>query len=357
MANEKLIPIIDGHNDTLLNLIEPERGQGRSFFEESKIGHIDLPRARRGGFAGGFFAMFTPTHKPVETGDGAPGGVASFLGSAMVGVDHTYALSKTLAMARLLYGLEARSDGALRVVRDMDTFRWCLDRRVMAMIFHIEGAEAIDEDLDALYVLYEAGLRSLGIVWSRPNAFGHGVPFDFPGSPDSGPGLTPAGVKLVDACNELGIMIDVSHLNEKGFWDVVRHSRHPVVATHSGVHALCESPRNLTDAQMDAIRDSGGVMGINFHVGFLRGDGELDADTPLVQLVRHIDYTVDRIGIDHVALGSDFDGATIPEALGDVAGLPKLVALLRAGGYSDAELEKIGYRNWERVLDATWKDR
>lgn len=356
MTHQKLFPIIDGHNDTLLNLLEPERGQGRSFFEESETGHIDLPRARKGGFAGGFFAMFTP-NPPVKEGHSGKqkDKVASFLDSAMSQVTHEYALSKTLAMTRLMYDLEMQSEGAVRVVKDLATFQWCLKNNVMVMIPHIEGAEAIDGNLDALYVLYQAGLRSLGIVWSRPNIFGYGVPFDFPGSPDAGPGLTPAGIELVRACNELGIMIDVSHLNEKGFWDVVKHSTHPVVATHSGVHAICASPRNLTDKQMDAIKDSGGIMGINFHVGFLRADGQRDENTPLSQLVRHIDYTVERIGIEHVALGSDFDGATMPRELGDVAGLPRLTDLLLDAGYVADDIQKIGTGNWERILGATWK--
>ncbi len=356
MAQKRLFPIIDGHNDTLLNLIEPDRGEGRSFFEESEIGHIDVPRARKGGFAGGFFAMFTPNPPVKEDRAGKKKDqVSAFLDSAMTQVSHGYALSKTLAMTRLMYDLETQGNGAVRVVNDVETFRWCLQNNVMVMIPHIEGAEAIDENLDALYVLYQAGLRSLGIVWSRPNIFGYGVPFDFPGSPDSGPGLTPAGLELIRACNELGIMIDVSHLNEKGFWDVVKHSKHPVVATHSGVHAICASPRNLTGKQMDAVKDSGGLMGINFHVGFLRADGERNDDTPLSQLVRHIDYAVQRLGVEHVALGSDFDGATMPRELGDVAGLPRLINLLLASGYSESDIHKIGFENWERILKATWK--
>ena len=352
-----MIPVLDGHNDTLLNLIEPGRGQGRSFFEESELGHIDLPRAAKGGFVGGFFAMFTPTPGPGPEVNPATGKVdaQSFLDMAMKRVDHSYALAKTMAMTRLMYQLEAESGGKARVVKDLPTLESCLASKTLAMIFHIEGAEAIDAGLDALYVLYEAGLRSLGIVWSRENDFGYGVPFSFPGTPDTGPGLTDAGVALVKACNELGIMIDVSHLNEKGFWNVVKYSKHPVVATHSGAHVCCPSPRNLTNKQMDAIKDSDGIMGINFHVGFLREDGERNPDTPIDDLVKHIDYAINRIGIDRVALGSDFDGATMPAPLGDVAGLPKIFDLLRKKGYRNQEMKKIGFQNWLRVLSQTWR--
>ena len=111
------------------------------------------------------------------------------------------------------------------------------------MVLHLEGAEAIDGDLNFLEVLYAAGLRSLGPVWSRNNIFGHGVPFKFPASPDLGDGLTAAGEKLVSACNEMKILVDLSHITEKGFWDVARLSKAPLVATHSNAHALCPSPQ------------------------------------------------------------------------------------------------------------------
>src|SRR5690606_7884594 len=143
-------------------------------------------------------------------------------------------------------------------------------------LFQIEGAEAIDPDLNALEVLYQAGLRSLGITWSRPNTFASGVPFRFPSSPDTGPGLTDAGRDLVRACNELGILIDLSHLNQQGFYDVAGLSDAPLVATHSNAHVVSNTSRNLTDDQLEAIRASGGVVGLNYAVAFLRPDGSRD---------------------------------------------------------------------------------
>jgi membrane dipeptidase len=234
----------------------------------------------------------------------------------------------------------------------VDDFR---EGQVTAIV-HMEGAEPLAPDLSDLERWYERGLRSVGLVWSRPNAFAEGVPFRFPSSPDTGPGLTDAGRELVRACNRLGILVDLSHLNEAGFWDVQRISDAPLVATHSNAHALSAASRNLTDAQLDAIRDSGGVVGVNFAVGFLREDGHHDAATPVGEIVRHIDYLVSRMGIDHVAFGSDFDGATIPEELGGVAGLPKLVSALREAGYDDAAIAKLTHENWLRVLAATWHE-
>ena len=202
---------------------------------------------------------------------------------------------------------------------------------------------------------YERGLRSLGPVWSRPNAFAHGVPFAFPSSPDTGPGLTEPGKRLVAACGELGILVDLSHLNEAGFWDVAELEAGPLVASHSGAHAICPASRNLTDRQLDAIGASGGLVGIVFATPFLRPDFADDPDTPLRLIADHARHVADRIGVEHVALGSDFDGATIPAGLGDVAGLPRLIEALETGGFESDEVEAIGWRNWRRALTTWWR--
>ena len=181
-------------------------------------------------------------------------------------------------------------------------------------------------------------------------------PFRFPHSPNTGPGLTTAGKRLVQECNRLGILIDLAHLNEKGFWDVAALSSAPLVVTHADVYAICPSTRNLTDEQIDAIGKSGGVIGINFETLNTHPRSDPNPDVPLTQITRHIDYIVKRIGVDHVAFGSDFDGADMPNQLKDVAGLPKLIHLLQEQGYNQSALEKLAYKNWLRVLKATWKD-
>ena len=126
------------------------------------------------------------------------------------------------------------------------------------------------------------------------------------------------------------------------------------MATHSNAHALCAASRNLTDDQLTAIRDSAGVVGVNFAVTFLREDGMQVPDSPLTEIVRHVAYLAELIGVDHVALGSDFDGAVVPEELGGAAGLPKLAAALGEAGFDDDAVAKITHGNWLRVLDATW---
>ncbi len=348
--------IFDGHNDTLEMMYVPGKKE-RPFLEETDSGHIDLPRAKRGGFCGGLFSIFVPhpEQERQETGASASHPSSVPRPRNLEPVDFSYAHPLTKKGIESIFALEASSSGQFRVVRSIEEIREALEQDALSAVIHFEGAEALDPPLESLQSFWEDGLRSIGIVWSRKNAFGHGVSFEFPGSPDMGPGLTDAGKALVRACNRLGIMVDLSHLNEKGFWDVEKMSEAPLVATHSCVHALCPSPRNLTDKQLDAIGASGGVVGINFSVKFVRKDGEGNPDTPLSDMVRHFRYIADRIGVDHLAIGSDFDGTTVPSEIGDVAGLPKLVAALRDGGFDEEALAKIALGNWLRVLSHTWK--
>ena len=359
--------IFDGHNDTVLKFFEEQKTKAppRSFFERSQTGHIDLSRAQAGGLGGGFFAIFVPNdlkRKKKKKKDVFPGEKDNDDSAPLQyefplppRVKRPYAQKIVITMMSQLYHWVEQSDGKIKIVRNADELEHCLQNGIFAIIIHFEGAEAIDTNLDALQVFYQAGLRSLGPVWSRPTKFGNGVPFNFPATPDIGQGLTKAGKRLIKACNELGIMVDMSHLNEKGFWDVAKISDAPLVCTHSNAHACCPSPRNLTDKQLDAIAETGGVTGINYHKGFLRADGRSNKETSLTEIVRHAAYIAERIGVDHVTLGSDFDGASMPEDLKDVAGLPKLLAAFREHGFNEAEITKIAHGNWLRVLRQTWR--
>ncbi len=253
----------------------------------------------------------------------------------------------------ILMRIIRQSDGAVALCTTTAEIRAAVERNALAVVLHLEGCEAIDEDLNFLEVLVAAGLRSLGPVWSRNNIFGHGVPFQFPAGPDLGDGLTAAGEKLVSACNEMKILVDLSHITEKGFWDVARLSKAPLVATHSNAHALCPSPRNLTDRQLAAIRDSGGMVGLNFATCFLRPDGKMTTDTDVGLMVRQLDYLIEKLGEDHVGFGSDFDGAIVPAKIGSAAGLPVLIDALRQSGYPEPLLTKLGSANWLKLLERT----
>lgn len=341
-----MVAIFDGHNDALTREDHADLASGRDG------GHLDLPRMRAGGMRGGIFALFTPSagdHSGQRTfgGRGYSEPLAAPVPHAEAAADATAAAGRLAALERAGEVVVAREIADVDAARDADS--------PPAAVLHLEGAEAIDPGLEALGHWHAAGLRSLGPVWSRANAFAHGVPFAFPSSPDIGPGLSERGAALLGACAELGILVDLSHLNEAGFWDVAQLEPGPLVASHSGVHAICETSRNLTDEQLRAIGASGGLVGIVYATPFLRPDFADDPGTPLSLIAEHARYVADLIGPEHVALGSDFDGATIPAALGDAAGLPRLVDALREAGFAGAELDAVCWDNWRRVLAAWWR--
>jgi membrane dipeptidase len=342
-AASQRLPVFDGHNDVLT------RDDHAGFVHGRPNGHLDLPRMRAGGMRGGVFAVFTPSrrgrHRPLPRSDGVVEfELASTVSQRRAAAEATRAAGRLMALER---------DGELRVGRGIaDVDAAMGDDGPPVAVLHMEGAEAIDSSLEALELWYSAGLRSLGPVWSRPNAFGHGVQFVSPSSPDIGPGLTGCGRALVRRCAELGILVDLSHLNEAGFWDVARLDPGPLVASHSAAHALCAASRNLTDSQLEVIGSSGGLVGIVFASAFLRPDFAEDPATPLDLIVEHARYVADQIGVEHVALGSDFDGAVL--ALRDAAGIPELLDALAGAGFSADELAGIAWKNWRRVLAAWW---
>ena len=341
----------DGHNDVALRLFwNAATDPGAAFLSGRPGLHIDLPKAKAGALVGGFFALYSPSSTSTDYGR-MKGPVYDFPQPPMLALPDAQA--PVLAMLSLLLRVERESNGAVMICRSVAELRASIARGVFAILIHLEGADAIDDDLYFLDVLHAAGLRSLGPVWSRNTIFGHGVVSRFPGSPDCGPGLTEAGKRLVSACNRLGVVIDLSHITEQGFWDVARLSSAPLVATHSNAHSLCPSTRNLTDRQLDAIKETGGVVGLCYATSFLRPDGSMNEDTDLELMVRHCSKLIERLGEDGVAMGSDFDGCIVPKAIGSAAGLPALYEAFRRHGYDEPLLGKIGSLNWLRVLERT----
>jgi membrane dipeptidase len=348
--------IFDGHNDILSKIHGSVDPKSTSAFLGSGPGHLDFPRARRAGFAGGFFAVY-PSNPPeipsaeertVLTDDG-------YYVTFPPPLEYDYAHQSAIDMIDLLERIQEDSDGQFKIVKDITDLLKCMENEVMAAVLHLEGAEPILPSLDNLEDFYQKGMRSLGITWSRENAFGYGVPFKYPSTPDTGPGLTSTGIKLVESCNHLGILIDLAHLNEKGFWDVAEHSTGPLVSSHTAACALIPKARNLTDEQLRAIAETNGLVGLIFSVNDLDGEKKPKKNAPIDSIIRHICYIANLIGTEHIAFGSDFDGTTIPSELRDVAGFPKLIQLLKDAGFTDQELELICWKNWIRVLGDTWK--
>ena len=354
MINDQLPVIFDGHNDLLLRLhFSSHENPHLQFLKGDGEGHLDLPRMRQGGFGGGFFAIYIPSDLKLDD-------LIAEMSKPQYDVPlppeipYTQALPIALSMAADLIRIEALSEGHAKICKSSSELRACLEAGIIAMVMHMEGAEAIGEDFDGLEVLYQAGLRSLGPVWSRPTRFGHGVPFRFPASPDTGPGLTKAGKELLRLCNTKKILFDLAHLNEAGFWDVAKISDAPLIATHSNAHSVCPHTRNLTDNQLSAIRDSGGVVGLNFATSATRRDGQSLPDMPITDMLRHLDHLIAILGIEGVALGSDFDGATISNEIKDVSGLTNLRKSMRSHGFDKDTMRLLCHDNWLNVLQRTW---
>ena len=343
--------VFDGHNDVLLKIFKEGGIDKAATFALGRDGAIDLKKAKAGGFGGGFFAVYVPSQIDLDLKyqEMTKESYDLPLPDPIVWNDAVSVVAEQVAIL-----LQLEKQGSLEICRSAQDIRRAFSTGKIAAIFHIEGAEAIDPDLHMLEVLHAAGLRSIGPVWSRSTIFGNGVPFRYPSSPDIGTGLTEKGVALIKRCNELNIMIDLSHLNEAGFWDVVRNSNAPLVATHSNAHAITEHSRNLTDNQLRAIADSDGMVGLNFAAAFLRKDGKMLSNVPLSQMLKHIDHLINIVGEDRVGLGSDYDGAVVPEELSDVSALPKLRQEMKEHGYGEILIKKLCHLNWLRVLEKTW---
>ena len=349
------LPVFDGHNDIVLKIAAAGAARDRLWLQGEGAGHLDLPRMLAHGFAGGFFAVYIPSP---ETADVAA--YHSLMDSPPYDVplpaliDHKTAQPVAVEMLGHLLWMERASEGRFRWCRTVGEIRAAMAAGAVAGVIHFEGAEAIGPNLDALHLFHAMGLRSLGPVWSRPTIFGHGVPFRFPSTGDTGPGLTDLGRALVRECNALRIMLDLSHLNEAGFWDVAKLSDAPLVATHSNAHAVCASSRNLSDRQLQAIGESGGMAGLNFATSFLRPDGRESPDMTLDPVKRHIEHMLKLAGEDSVGIGSDYDGATTPRDIGGAEGLPMLITAMRDMGLGEALVQKIAHGNWLRLLERTW---
>ena len=345
----RVVPVFDGHNDLLTALRWPERSGARDPLRRSDVGHLDLPRMREGGMAGGFFSAFVPSHVAPNDFDAATDAHGRYRIEPGAPISRSDARRDVEAMIDLAHGLVTGSNGTVQIVDDASEARVTMEAGRVAIALHLEGAEAIGADLNGLDDLVAMGVRAIAPAWSRSNVFAGGVPLAFPSSPDLGSGLTQAGVELVRACDRMGVLIDVAHLTEAGFWDVLAVAEGPVVATHANAHAICPHSRNLTDRQLDALAERGGVVGLNFGTGFLAPDGSWDRTLPISILVRHLDHLVARLGVRGVALGSDFDGARTPDCVRDVRRMQAPLRAVRATGASHDDVDALAHGNWLRV--------
>lgn len=335
--------VFDGHNDTLLRCVEA--ADPVAAMRSRDDGHLDVERAREAGLAGGFFAAFAPSPEmldPVVEPD-------SYRFPVAPTPDRADARDAVYGMLALLHRAARELDG-FRVVTTPDGLDACFDGDAVGAVAHVEGAEAVAPDLSNLDFLHAAGVRSLGVVWSRPNEFGHGVPFEYPSDNDTGPGLTDAGRRLVRACEERDILVDGAHMNAATLSDTLDELSCPMAVTHTGAHAVSPHSRNLTDDQLRAVADSDGVIGVTFGATSYADEPDPRASASTADVAEHVEHIADVVGVDHVALGSDFDGAGLVDDVEDVRDVSVLLDEIRERGFDEADVEKIGGGNWRRLL-------
>jgi membrane dipeptidase len=353
--------LLDGHIDTPQRMLDMKADISARLPD----GHVDLPRMREGGLSAAFFSIWVDARY----------GPGSAFRRALALIDAVQSFVDTQPQVEL--------------ARDAAGVRSAVARGHIALLLGVEGGHAIENSLAKLDSLYSRGVRYMTLTWNNGN--------DWAGSATDerrNGGLTEFGKRVVRRMNELGMLVDVSHVSDATFWDVVATSTMPVIASHSSCRAIAHHPRNLTDDELRAIAKTGGVVGINFYPVFLDdhfreqyeelrrrlrpqtdsiraryrgrpgesafeidkfvGERAASLDVPSIErLIDHIDHAVQVMGIDHVGLGSDFDGVSVlPVPMKDATSLPLVVAALTARGYADLDVRKILGENFLRLLSA-----
>lgn len=349
--------VVDGHNDVIYESIF----QGKDIGQRLKTGATDLPRLREGGVDVQVFAVWS---------DDAKWKTGAFKHAN----DQIDALEKMIAANTDKISLAKSS-------RDIDSI---LKTGKIAALIGVEGGNMIEESLDNLERLYARGAKYLTLTWNYNLSWASCAAMESDDMDSKDKGLTEIGRTVIRKMNELGMMVDLSHSGEQTFYDVLAVSTKPILVSHSNAYELCPHFRNLKDAQLEALKSNGGVVGVNFYSGFLdpaydvrltnlyrskfgdHGTSKLStwsmyenlpkelqrqADAPLSKLLDHIDYLVKKVGIDHVAVGSDFDGIeSSPQGLEDVSKFPLLTKALLERGYSHVDIAKIMGQNFLRIL-------
>jgi len=305
--------VVDAHCDVLTALEQ----QGRRLGEHSQKGHADLPRLKQGGVNVQFFAAFiSPDDRPQAT-------------------------VRALVLIDRFYAALAENAREIAPAKNFSEIQEALAGGKIAALLTIEGGEALCGRIEVLRMFYQLGVRVLTLTWNHRNEIGDGV-FE----ERTKGGLTRFGAAVVAEMNQLNMLVDVSHLAEAGFWDVLAASRKPVIASHSNCRRVCDHPRNLTDEQIKAIARNGGVIGLCFYPALVH-----PAEPNLDRLVAHVEHIAGLAGIDYLGLGSDFDGfqGALP-GLEDAGCLPVLTEALLRRGYREEEIRKILGGNFLRLL-------
>lgn len=319
--------VVDTHCDTL-KCLTPQftwrrdtmwaDRSGIGMGERSELGHVDIPKLREGGVDCQVFAVSSERERTPP-----------------------YALRTVLDMIDTFYSECEKNPDAIQPVTSYDKILKAVGEGKVAAMLSIEGADVIEGRLSMLRTFHRLGVRMVGLVHSLRNLLADGVT-----DARTGGGLSELGVQVVEELDRLGVVIDVSHLSDAGFWDLLEVAKGPVIASHSNSREVCDHPRNMTDEMIRALADRGGVMGMNFAPSFVH------PSSPSVEtLMDHVDHIVDLVGPDHVGLGSDFDGIpSTPVGLEDVTRMPRITEELVRRGYTEEDASKILGGNHLRLI-------
>ncbi|MFQ6618164.1 MAG: dipeptidase [Fidelibacterota bacterium] len=364
--------VVDAHTDVLLPVMA-----GVDIGIRRDEGHVDLPRMKEGGMDVQVFAVWVD---PKRYGPGRAFKRASGMIDAMEEIVKKY--GDVIELAESPSDIEA-----------------ILKENKIAAMLGVEGGHAIENSLEKLEQFYRRGVRYLTLTWNNSTQWATSAYDEESDNPPERSGLSEFGREIVSKMNDLGMMIDVSHLGEKTFWDVIQASRAPVIASHSSVYAICPTFRNLKDEQIIAMARKGGVVFINFYSGYLDSTFERKRDAifeakrarldslkvlfpdkrsleyyraraalmkpdmekirpPLDILIDHIDYIVKLVGADYVGFGSDFEGmSSSPVGIEDVSKMPNITRKLFERGYSREDVRKILGLNFLRVYKKVYELR
>ena len=304
--------VCDGHCDTVLEIFK----KNRKLNTLSKTGQLDIPRLQIGGVDVQVFAVYIEKEFKPE-----------------------HSLQRALQLIdSLLLELSENKD-VIELAASYEKIKSIVADGKIAAILAIEGGEALEGKLSNLRIFYQLGVRLITLTWNQRNNIADGSDYL-----NSKRGLTSFGKNVVLEMNRLGMMIDVSHLSESGFWDVLKHSRHPVIASHSNCYQLCPHQRNLKDSQIRAIAEKGGLVGITYVPDFLRTENR---KAVIDDVIQHIDHIVSLVGTDFIGLGSDFDGCLeLPEGLEGADKVFQIKEQLMQKGYKREDIQKIMGKNF-----------
>jgi membrane dipeptidase len=306
--------VIDGHCDSIGDYIREKRNLKTG----TEGGHWDIERARIGGMALQIMACFIESEfKPYS--------------AQLRGLELIHSAKRFIA----------ENPEQVFLIRSQQELNQLPHPDKLGILLSVEGGEILGNSLFMLDIIYELGVRALGLTWNQRNALADGA------GEQTNSLLTGLGQKVIQRMNELGMIIDVSHLNEAGFYHVLELTDFPIVASHSCAYALCPHPRNLTDDQLKALAQNHGLVGVNFYSSFLTEKGQAG----LGHVVKHIIHIAEVAGVEAIGLGSDFDGIDqAPNGLDDVSKYPDLAEALLKAGFNELEIEHIFFNNFRRLL-------